>query len=310
MSAKIIDGKKIANEIKAELKNEVEKLRSEGIFPHLATLLVGDNLASKIYLKNKHTACKEIGIESTNLELPENSTTEQVCRKLQELNCDDKIHAILVQLPLPQQVDTKLVLASIGPKDVDGLGPLFFSQIFAAKDISELNNSEIPFVIPPTPAGIMILLQSTGCSLAGRNVLVIGRSVIVGKPCAALLLAHHATATIAHSQTKNLADYSKGADILIAAIGKPKFITGEMLKEGAIVIDVGINRDDKGKLCGDVDFESAKEKAGWITPVPGGVGPMTIAMLLKNTIQLAKFHAKGKMMLIRKILKLDWREIA
>lgn len=289
MSAKIIDGKLAAAEIKNRLKTEVRQLKSKGTLPALATLLVGENPASQIYLKNKHRACAEVGIESFNHLLPEDSATDIVLRKLEELNSDPKLHAILIQLPLPPQVNAETILSAINPeKDVDGFHPQNLGRLFAAKDMHELTESEKPIPLPCTPQGVLALIQQTGISLAGKNAVVIGRSTIVGKPTAALLLAHHATVTLAHSQTKNLVEYSQRADLLVAAIGRAKLITPDLIKKDAIVIDVGINRNSDGKICGDVDFESVKEKAGWITPVPGGVGPMTIAMLLKNTVQLAK----------------------
>lgn len=295
MFAKIIDGKQIAEEVKAETSKEVKELVANGIVPGLATLLVGENPASRIYLKNKHAACKAIGIESTNHELPENSSTAQVLKRIQELNENPKVHGILVQLPLPLQVNIEKVLSAISPKkDVDGFHPENLGKLFAAKDSEELNQKENFFPIPCTPQGVLHLILKTGISLAQKNAVVIGRSTIVGKPTAALLLAHHATVTVAHSRTKDLAGCCRQADVVVAAIGKAKFITADFIKEGAVVIDVGINRGSDGKIWGDVDFDSVKEKAGWITPVPGGVGPMTIAMLLKNTVQLAKASSNSQ----------------
>jgi methylenetetrahydrofolate dehydrogenase (NADP+)/methenyltetrahydrofolate cyclohydrolase len=289
MTAKIIDGKAIASEIKNQLKEEVRQIKSSGATLALATLLVGDNPASQVYLKSKHRACNETGIDSFNHVLPKDSEPRIVFKKLEELNRDPKINAILVQLPLPPHVNTEQILSTINPKkDVDGFHPVNLGRLFAAKDIRELMEAKNPIPLPCTPQGVLELIRRTGISLSGKNAVVIGRSLIVGKPTAALLLAHHCTVTIAHSQTKNLIEYTQKADILIAAIGKPKAITADLIRKGAIVIDVGINRDVNGNICGDVDFESAKEKAGWITPVPGGVGPMTIAMLLKNTVQLAR----------------------
>lgn len=289
MQSNIIDGKLIAREIKDQIKQEVQQLKLSGITPGLATLLVGENPSSQIYLKNKHTACSEVGIDSFNYVLSKDSDTEMVLGKIKELNLNPRINGILVQLPLPSQIDTEKILLSIDPqKDVDGFHPQNLGRLFSAKDFHEIIDNKNPIPVPCTPQGIMVLIEKTGISIRGKNALVIGRSTIVGKPIASLLLAHHATVTIAHSQTKNLIEYSLGADILIAAIGKPKMITSDMVKKDAIVIDVGINRDANGKICGDVDFESVAQKARWVTPVPGGVGPMTIAMLLKNTIQLSK----------------------
>lgn len=289
MSAKIIDGKKCAQELQAEVLKKVVELKVFGIVPGLATMLVGENSASKIYLKNKHAACKEVGIDSFNYELRESSDTNDVLHKIKELNADPKVHAILIQLPLPHHVNAVAVLSAINPaKDVDGFHPENFGKLFAVKDFAEINQNKDFFPIPCTPQGILHLILRTGIAISKKNAVVIGRSTIVGKPTSALLLSHHATVTIAHSQTRNLAACSREADILVAAIGKAKMITAEFVKEDAVVIDVGINRDTNGKICGDVDFDSVKEKAGWISPVPGGVGPMTIAMLLKNTVSLAK----------------------
>lgn len=287
--AHIIDGKKIAASIKELLKQEVQTLKGKGCFPGLATLLVGSNAASQIYVRNKHRACEDVGIASFDHHLPENASQEEVLKKVEELNQDPKIHAILVQLPLPSHLDSHKVLETIDPyKDADGFHPYNLGRLLAAKDKSELKRSGSIIPLPCTPHGIMVLLESTDTPIAGKNAVVVGRSVIVGKPVAALLLASHATVTVAHSQTKNLAECCSQADILVAAIGRSKMVNASMVKPGAIVIDVGINRDSEGKIWGDVDFENIKEKAGWITPVPGGVGPMTIVMLLKNTVDLAR----------------------
>ena len=289
MPANIIDGKRIAAEIREQVKKEVEELKSRGIVPGLATLLVGDNPASQIYLKGKHKACAEVGIESSNHILPKDSDTPSVIKKVQELNSNPKVHGVLVQLPLPPQVDGGAVMSALNPgKDADGFHFENLGRLLSAKDMKEITESKNPIPIPCTPQGVIVLIEKTGVPIRGKNAVVVGRSMIEGKPAAILLLASHATVSVAHSQTKNLVEYCRQADILIAAIGKSKMITSEMIKKGAIVIDVGINRDPDGTISGDVDFESAKEKAGWITPVPGGVAPMTIAMLLKNTLLLAK----------------------
>ena len=289
MSAQIIDGKAVAALQKDRIRKEVEALKAAGVTPGLATLLVGEDPASQVYVKSKHKACQEAGMASFNHHLPKEATTQAVLDKVRELNEDPQVHGILVQLPLPPQVDADLVLSAILPeKDADGFHPYNVGRMLAAKDFRELTENKNPVPLPCTPHGCIALLKHTGVPLAGKNAVVVGRSMIVGKPMMALLLAQHATVTVAHSRTQDLPGVCRRADILVAAIGKPRMITGDMVKEGALVIDVGINRLPDGKLCGDVDFESAKEKAGWITPVPGGVGPMTIVMLLSNTVQLAR----------------------
>jgi methylenetetrahydrofolate dehydrogenase (NADP+)/methenyltetrahydrofolate cyclohydrolase len=289
LPAKIIDGKSIAAEIREEVKKEVLNLKAGGIVPGLATLLVGENPASQIYLRGKHKACAEAGIASFNHVMPKDSDTSSVLKKVNELNSDPGVHGILVQLPLPPQVNTDQVLAALDPgKDADGFHFQNLGRLVAAKDMREITAGKNPIPIPCTPQGVIALIERTGVPIRGKNALVAGRSMIVGKPTAILLLANHATVTLAHSQTKNLVEYCLRADILIAAIGKPGMITSDMVKKGAVVIDVGINRNPDGTISGDVDFESTKAKAGWITPVPGGVGPMTIAMLLKNTVLLAR----------------------
>ena len=289
MTAELIDGKAIANQIKQELKIEVEKLKSSGIVPGLATLLVGEDPASQIYVRNKHKACQEIGIASFNHLMPKESSQKEVLEKMNQLNLDPKVHAILVQLPLPAQINPHDILYAIKPsKDADGFHPVNLGRLFAAKDLTELRSNQQVIPLPCTPYGVLELLDRSKISIQGKNAVVVGRSMIVGKPMAALLLARHATVTVTHSQTKNLIECCRSAELLVAAIGKAKFIEGNMVKEGAAVIDVGINRNANGSLSGDVDFEAAKEKAGWITPVPGGVGPMTIVMLLKNTVELCK----------------------
>ncbi len=293
-TAHIIDGKKVSAEVRAEIKTEVERLKSSGLVPGLATLLVGEDPASKIYVGSKHKACQEAGIVSFNHTLPKDADTETVFQKVQELNRDPKVHGILVQLPLPSQIDSEKILTAVDPnKDADGFHPTNLGRLISAKDMKEINALGIP--IPCTPLGCMVLIEKTGVSLAGKNAVVVGRSLIVGKPVAALLLASHCTVTIAHSKTQNLPAVCREADVLVAAVGRAKMVEGSWIKEGAVVIDVGINRSAEGKIFGDVDFDSASAKAGWITPVPGGVGPMTIAMLLRNTVALAKksHNARG-----------------
>lgn len=285
-SANIIDGKQIAAETRAEIKAKVEQLKSSGVTPGLATLMAGEDPASKIYVSNKHKACQEAGMASFNHTLPKDASTDAVLKKVHELNADPKVHGMLIQLPLPPQVDADRVLEAVDPaKDADGFHPANLGRLFSCKDMREIYARSIP--IPCTPLGCLVLINKTGINPAGKTAVVVGRSLIVGKPVAALLLASHATVTIAHSRTEDLASVCRTADILVAAVGKAKMIEGSWIKEGAVVIDVGINRSPDGRLYGDVDFDAAKERAGWITPVPGGVGPMTIAMLLKNTVALA-----------------------
>lgn len=279
MPAKRIDGKAIAQEVRARVKTEVEKLGPSDR-PGLAAVLVGENPASKIYVRNKRKACEEVGIYSEEHHLPDETTEAEVLSLVERLNQDPKIHGILVQLPLPKQINERKVLDTVIPeKDVDG---------FHYINVGKLVANEKGFV-PCTPLGIIELLLASKVEIAGANAVIVGRSNIVGKPAALLLLHHHATVTICHSKTKNLPEVCRQADILIAAIGKPQFVKKEMVKEGAVVIDVGINRLPDGRIVGDVDFDPVQERAGAITPVPGGVGPMTIAMLLLNTLQSAKW---------------------
>ena len=283
MSASIIDGKLIAQEVRARVKSEIEK---EGVDfkPGLAAVLVGENPASRIYVRNKRKMCEAVGIYSEEYVLPEDASEADVLTLIDRLNQDSKIHGILVQLPLPDQVSTRRILDAVSPeKDVDG---------FHYNNVGKLV-ANVPGFVPCTPLGIIEMLNTTGICIKGAHAVVVGRSDIVGKPAALLLLHRHATVTLCHSKTRNLGAVCREADILIAAIGRANFITGAMVKEGACVIDVGINRLDTGKLAGDVDFDAAQKRAGHITPVPGGVGPMTIAMLLSNTLQSAKW-AKGK----------------
>jgi len=280
----ILDGKMIAEEIRHEIKAEVAALKSErGISPCLAALLVGDNPASQVYVNNKEKACQQVGIESRILRLPEATTTSELLRHIDQFNADPAVHGILVQLPLPQSCDEQQILDAIDPgKDVDAFHP---------ENVGLLSQGR-PRFLPCTPHGVQQILLRSGVQPPGQHVVIVGRSDIVGKPMALMMVQKsadaNATVTVVHSQTKNLAELTRQADILIVAIGKAKFITGSMVKPGAVVVDVGINRLPDGKLCGDVDFDTVKEIAGAISPVPGGVGPLTITMLLQNTLAAAK----------------------
>ena len=277
--AMILNGKQVAAEIRAELKTRAEALRKDGVVPCLAVLLAGDDPASKIYVRNKKRACEEIGIESRELLFPESVTEEELIAQIRALNEDPAVDAMLVQLPLPKHINEARVLAEIAPeKDADGFHVVNAGRLFTGQTS----------VLPCTPAGCMELLRRAGVEFSGKHAVVVGRSNIVGKPMAMLLLNEHCTVTVCHSRTKDLARFTRDADILVAAVGRPGMITGDMIKPGAAVIDVGINRLDNGKLMGDVDFESAEPVAGAITPVPGGVGPMTIAMLMQNAILAAE----------------------
>ena len=277
--AKILDGKAIAAQIRAELKTRAEALRAGGTVPCLAVLLAGDDPASKIYVRNKKRACAEIGIESRELLFPESVTEEELIDQIRALNADASVDAMLVQLPLPKHINEARVLAEIAPeKDADGFHVVNAGRLFTGQES----------VLPCTPAGCMELLRRAGVEFCGKHAVVVGRSNIVGKPMAMLLLNEHCTVTICHSRTKDLTRFTRDADILVAAVGRPGMITGDMVKPGAAVIDVGINRLESGKLMGDVDFATAEPVAGAITPVPGGVGPMTIAMLMQNTILAAE----------------------
>ncbi|MBQ8724931.1 MAG: bifunctional methylenetetrahydrofolate dehydrogenase/methenyltetrahydrofolate cyclohydrolase FolD [Oscillospiraceae bacterium] len=278
--AQIISGKEVSAKVREELKKETEALiEATGIYPGLAVILVGNDPASQVYVRNKQLACEELGFHPFEYKLGENTTQEQLLDLINVLNKDPKVHGILVQLPLPDHLDEQSVLYAIAPeKDVDAFHPMNVGKIM----IGSYD------VLPCTPAGVMELLDASGVEISGKNCVVIGRSNIVGKPMAMLLLQRSGTVTICHSKTKNLAEVCAEADILVVAIGKPKFVTADMVKEGAVVIDVGINRDENNKLCGDVDFDSVSPKASLITPVPGGVGPMTITMLMKNTLRAAK----------------------
>lgn len=277
--ATIIDGKKLAQEKRDEIKEEVVLLKKKNITPGIAVVIVGDNQASKIYVRNKRKACAEAGIESFEHALPSNTSQNDLLALIAKLNADRKVNGILVQLPLPSHIDEQAVIESIDPaKDVDGFHPVNMGKLFAG----------LPCFKPCTPMGIMALIDKTGLDLTGKNAVVVGRSNIVGKPVAIMLLERHATVTICHSRTKDIDKIIGQADVLVAAVGKPKMIKGGWIKKGAVVIDVGINRDEEGKITGDVEFEAAAQRATAITPVPGGVGPMTIAMLLKNTLEAAK----------------------
>ena len=282
MTAVVIDGKQLAQKLRADWKLRAERLNALGFAPGLAVVMVGDNPASQIYVRNKIKACREVGIRSEQHLLGGGTSLKTLLGIIDRLNADAGIHGILVQLPLPPELAPAAVIERISPdKDVDGLHPANLGSLLAGH----------PRFVPCTPAGIMEMLKSTGMELRGKEAVVVGRSNIVGKPAALLLLQAGATVTLCHSHTRDLAEHTRRADVLVAAIGKPHAIGGEMIKLGATVIDVGINRSPEGKLVGDVDYGAARERAAWITPVPGGVGPMTIAMLLCNAILSAERHA-------------------
>ncbi len=277
--AKIIDGKKISAEIKEELKNEVAQLKAQGIEGTLAVIQVGNDPASSVYVNNKKKACAYIGINSESFELPEETTQEELLALIAKLNADDSVNGILVQLPVPKHIDEKTIINAISPKkDVDGFHPESVGSLVIGQ----------PGFVSCTPAGIIELLKRSNVTIDGKNCVIVGRSNIVGKPMALLMLRENATVTIAHSHTKNLKEICQNADILIIAIGKREFINGDYIKEGAVVIDVGIHRDENNKLAGDVKYDEAEKKASQITPVPGGVGPMTIAMLMNNCVKAMK----------------------
>ena len=274
--AQIIDGKKISQDIKDELKEKVTALKDTGTEVALAVIQVGNDPASSVYVRNKQKACEYIGIRSLSYELPEETTEDALIELIEKLNKDETVNGILVQLPVPKHIDPDKIIRTISPeKDVDGFHP---------QNVGKLVIGEEGFV-SCTPAGVIQLLKRSGIEISGKNCVVVGRSNIVGKPMALLMLRENATVTIAHSKTKNLKELCQTADILIVAIGKPQFITADYVKEGAVVIDVGIHRDENNKLCGDVRYEEVAEKASAITPVPGGVGPMTIAMLMSNCVE-------------------------
>ena len=284
MSASIIDGKVLALRLRETITQEVQDLiRTCGITPGLAAVLVGDDPASAVYVKNKKLACEKAGIYPQEHRLSASTTQKDLLELIAQMNADSRIHGILVQLPLPAHIDTKVILQAVSPeKDADGFHPVNVGRLVEGN----------PVFVPCTPKGVIHMIDSTGEAIAGKRAVVIGRSNIVGKPVAMLLLHRHATVTICHSRTKDLPGVVREADIVIAAIGKPHFVTADMVKTGAMVIDVGINRLADGKLVGDVDFDPVNERAGWLTPVPGGVGPMTIAMLLQNTLESAKRMAR------------------
>ncbi len=272
----IINGKEISASIREEIKAEVATMRTR---PGLAVILVGNDPASAVYVRNKNKACEEVGIYSEMYTLPEETTREELLGLVEQLNESPKIHGILVQLPLPKHLDAEEVIMAISPeKDVDAFHPSNVGKIM-------IGNFDF---LPCTPAGVMELLSRSGIDVAGKECVVIGRSNIVGKPQAMLLLHKNATVTVCHSRTKDLAEVCRRADVIVSAVGRAKFVTEDMVKDGAVVIDVGMNRDENGKLCGDVDYENVSKKTSYITPVPGGVGPMTITMLLKNTVTAAK----------------------
>ena len=277
----LIDGKAVSLQVKQQVKQECDKLKTKGVTPGLAVIIVGDDPASQVYVRNKEKACEECGFYSVKYALDADTTQSELNALIDKLNKDEKINGILCQLPLPKHLDDKEVINRIHPiKDVDAFHPVNVGAIM----IGDYN------FLPCTPAGVMELIHSTGVDVTGKKAVVIGRSNIVGKPMAMLLLHENATVEITHSKTLDLKSITKEADILVAAIGRAKFVTADMVKNGAIVIDVGMNRDENGKLCGDVDFENVKDKCSFITPVPGGVGPMTISMLMRNTLTAAKLQ--------------------
>lgn len=282
--ARIIDGKKIAAETREQIKKDVAAFVAEsGVTPGLAVVIVGENPASQVYVRNKHKACRDVGMNSWVIEMPESTTQAELMAQIESLKANPAVHGILVQLPLPKHLDEKAVIDAIPPeKDVDAFHPANVGRIMLG-DYAYL---------PCTPAGVMKMLEYENIDITGKECVVVGRSNIVGKPMAMLLLQKHGMVTICHSRTKDLAEVTRRADILVVAIGKADFVTGDMVKDGAVVIDVGMNRREDGKLTGDVDFASVSEKASAITPVPGGVGPMTITMLLENTLTAAREAVK------------------
>ena len=280
--ATIIDGKALAQKIRSNLKIDCDELKSQGVLPKLAVILVGNDSASKVYVKNKNKACEDVGIEFEEYLLDENTTQEELIKLIYKLNNKKDIHGILLQSPIPRHLDINEAFKTILPeKDVDGFNPLNVGKLTLGQDT----------FVSCTPYGIMKMFEEYHIDLEGKNITIIGRSNIVGKPLIQCCLNKNATVTICHSKTTNLKDHTINADIVIVAIGKAKYITKDMIKEGAVIIDVGINRDENGKLVGDVDFENVEKKASYITPVPGGVGPMTVAMLMNNVIKSAK-HSK------------------
>ncbi|HDR7351668.1 bifunctional methylenetetrahydrofolate dehydrogenase/methenyltetrahydrofolate cyclohydrolase FolD [Bacillus wiedmannii] len=279
MVAVIIKGNEVAEKKRAQLTEEVVKLKEQGIVPGLAVILVGEDPASRSYVKGKEKGCEQVGIYSELIELPETITEERLLAEIDRLNGDDRINGILVQLPLPKHIEEKAIIERISPeKDVDGFHPISVGRMMTGQDT----------FLPCTPHGIVELVKETNLDISGKHVVVIGRSNIVGKPVGQLFLNENATITYCHSKTQNMKELTKLADILIVAVGRPKMVTADYIKEGAVVIDVGVNRLETGKLCGDVDFDNVLDVAGYITPVPKGVGPMTITMLLHNTVESAK----------------------
>ncbi|MGM0887814.1 MAG: bifunctional methylenetetrahydrofolate dehydrogenase/methenyltetrahydrofolate cyclohydrolase FolD [Bacillota bacterium] len=279
MSAQIINGKEIAESVRQEISKEVQQLREKNVVPGLAVILVGDNQASQTYVRNKQKACEDLGMHSVLIKKPAELSQEELIQSIAELNQDDSIHGILVQLPLPGHIQEKAIIEAISPeKDVDGFHPINIGRMMTGQDA----------FLPCTPYGVMVMLEYIDYDLEGKHVVIVGRSNIVGKPAGQLFLNANATVTYCHSRTKDLAYYTKQADVVVAAVGKRDTITSDHIKEGAIVIDVGMNRNDEGKLCGDVAFDEVKNKASYITPVPKGVGPMTITMLMKNTVKSAQ----------------------
>ncbi|NKE05035.1 bifunctional methylenetetrahydrofolate dehydrogenase/methenyltetrahydrofolate cyclohydrolase FolD [Mesobacillus selenatarsenatis] len=281
MAAIIIDGKEIAQKKKLEIADQVQELKKQGVTPGLAVILVGNNQASRTYVNSKQKTARELGMHNVLIEYPVSITEQELLAKIDELNKDEEIHGILVQLPLPDHISEKKLIEAISPeKDVDGFHPINIGRMMTGQDA----------FLPCTPYGVMVMMKEIEMDLAGKHVVVVGRSNIVGKPAGQLFLNENATVTYCHSRTKDLKEYTKQADVIIAAVGKADLITADHVKPGAVVIDVGMNRNELGKLCGDVAYDEVKEKAGYITPVPGGVGPMTIAMLMYNTLKSAKNH--------------------
>lgn len=273
-----IDGKEVSAAVRNEITEQVAKLKACGITPGLAVIIVGNDPASRVYVNNKKKGCEQTGMNSFEYALPEETTTEELITLIEKLNKDNDVHGILCQLPVPKHIDEEKVLNAISPdKDVDAFHPVNCGKVMTGDYI----------FAPCTPAGMIEMLNYYNIPIAGKHCVIIGRSNIVGKPMAMLMLKNNATVTVCHSRTENLAEITKQADILVAAVGRPNFVTADMVKDGAVVLDVGINRMEDGKLCGDVDFDAVCEKTSFITPVPGGVGPMTITMLLKNTLKAA-----------------------
>ena len=284
----LIDGKAVSAAVKERVKNEVAALKDQGVSAALAVIIVGSDPASRVYVNNKKKACEMTGIKSVEYALGEETTQEQLLELIDKLNADKSINGILCQLPLPKQIDEKTVIERIDPnKDVD---------CFSCVNVGKMWVGDGTFK-PCTPAGVMELIKAYDIDVAGKNCVIIGRSNIVGKPMAALLLEKNATVTVCHSKTKNLKEICSNADVIVAAVGRAKFVTADMVKDGAVLVDVGINRNENGKLCGDIDFENVKDIASYITPVPGGCGPMTIAMLMENTVAAVKLQNNIKVIL-------------